>query len=66
MEEYKVDIEKLLIVAEKIGKIAEAEAGEIDNNATVSQNVINAIQEAGSNKLFIPEKYGGSCWQAII
>ena len=44
MEEYKVDIEKLLIVAEKIGKIAEAEAGEVDKNATVSQNVINAIQ----------------------
>lgn len=58
-EEYKVDTEKLLIAAEKIGKIAEAEAVEADKNATVSQNVIDAIKESGIHKLFIPEKYGG-------
>ncbi|MER2107085.1 MAG: acyl-CoA dehydrogenase family protein [Solibacillus sp.] len=49
---------QLIESAHKIGQIAEGEAVEADKNATVSINVINAIKEAGINRLIIPQEYG--------
>ena len=50
--------EQLMASATKIGKIAEAEALEADKNATVSQNVINAIREEQIHRLLLPKEYG--------
>ena len=58
LDEEKTDIKKLLEGAEKVGKIAEAEALEADENKTVSSNVIDAIKEAKLSKLFLPKEYG--------
>jgi len=50
--------EKLMASAEKIGKIADSEAVEADKNATVSENVINAIREEEIHRLLLPKDYG--------
>jgi alkylation response protein AidB-like acyl-CoA dehydrogenase len=44
--------------AKKVGLIAEQEAVEADKNATISQNVVDAIIEGGLNRLIIPKEYG--------
>lgn len=58
LNENKANLNELLKGAEKVGKIAESESQEADENRTISQNVIDAIQEARLSKLFLPKKYG--------
>ena len=50
--------EELMASATRIGRIAEAEALEADKNATVSENVINAIREEQIHRLLLPKDYG--------
>ncbi|MCD2137554.1 acyl-CoA dehydrogenase family protein [Salinicoccus halitifaciens] len=49
---------ELIESAKKVGIIAEREAVEADENATVSKNVVDAIVEGGLNRLIIPKEYG--------
>lgn len=49
---------EIMASAKKIGMIAEEEAVEADENATISQNVVDAIIESGINRLVIPKEYG--------
>lgn len=51
--------EALLQGAEKIGKLAEEEAHEADQNATVSANVVNLIKETQISRMMLPREYGG-------
>ncbi|MCM3652529.1 acyl-CoA dehydrogenase family protein [Metabacillus litoralis] len=55
----EVTAEQILAGAEKIGKLAEAEAKEAERNATISENVINLIKETQISRLMLPKKYGG-------
>jgi len=50
--------DKLMASAKRVGLVAEKEAIEADKNATVSQNVINAIVEEELNRLILPKAYG--------
>lgn len=50
--------QQLIIKAREIGELAEKEALEAEKNASISQNVVDAIVEAGINRLIIPEEYG--------
>ncbi|MEH7113332.1 acyl-CoA dehydrogenase [Neobacillus niacini] len=51
--------ERLLLAAEKVGKLAEQEAKSAEENATVSENVINLMKETEITKMMLPKKYGG-------
>ncbi|MFJ8260408.1 flavin-dependent monooxygenase [Rummeliibacillus sp. NPDC094406] len=51
--------DQLMESAKKIGQIAEFEAYEADENATISPNVIRVMIEEGINKLILPKEYGG-------
>ena len=44
--------------AKRIGQLAEKEALQADANATISQNVVDAIKEEGIHRLIIPKEYG--------
>lgn len=50
---------QLMESAKRIGQIAEAEAYEADENASISSNVIKVIIEEEINKLILPKEYGG-------
>lgn len=49
---------QLMESAKKIGQLAEQEVLAADQNASLSQNVVDAIVEAGINRLIIPKEYG--------
>lgn len=49
----------LMESAKRIGQIAEAEALKAENDATVSENVIQAIRDEGIPKLILPKDHGG-------
>lgn len=49
---------QLMESAKKIGQIAEQEVLVAEQNASISQNVVDAIVEAGINRLIIPKEYG--------
>jgi len=49
----------LMESAKRIGQIAETEALQADNDATISENVIQAIRDEGIPKLILPKSYGG-------
>ncbi|WP_087974587.1 acyl-CoA dehydrogenase family protein [Oceanobacillus rekensis] len=49
---------KLMLSAEKIGRLAEEEALEADLNATISKNVVQLIKEENINRLIWPKIYG--------
>ncbi|MEC1523227.1 acyl-CoA dehydrogenase [Neobacillus niacini] len=51
--------ERLLLAAEKVGKLAEQEAKSAEENATISVNVINLMKETEITKMMLPKKYGG-------
>ncbi|MEW9672458.1 acyl-CoA dehydrogenase family protein [Ammoniphilus sp. 3BR4] len=55
----EVTVEQLLAGAERIGKLAEQEAQAAEENATISENVINLIKETQIARLMLPKKYGG-------
>jgi alkylation response protein AidB-like acyl-CoA dehydrogenase len=59
VQEKNEMIEQLLAGAERIGKLAEHEAQEAENNATISENVVNLIKETQISRLLLPKKYGG-------
>lgn len=50
--------EQVIASAKKVGQIAEQEAVEADKNATISQNVIDAVIDGGLNRLIMPKEYG--------
>lgn len=49
---------QLMDSAKKIGQLAEQEVLVAEQNASISQNVVDAIVEAGINRLIIPKEYG--------
>lgn len=49
---------QIIANAKKVGEIAEKEAIEADENATISQNVIDAVIAGGLNRLIIPKEFG--------
>lgn len=49
---------KLIESARKIGKLAESEALQAEQNCTISKNVVDVIVEEGINRLIIPKEYG--------
>ena len=49
---------KLMESAKRIGQLAEKEALQADANATISQNIVNAIMEEGIHRLILPKEYG--------
>src|SRR4051794_36342065 len=55
----EITAEQILAGAERVGKLAEAEAKEAEMNATISENVINLIKETQISRLMLPKKYGG-------
>lgn len=59
MVTQRVDLASLIAKAERVGKIAEAEAYEADRNARFSDKVARAIEEAELHKLLRPKRYGG-------
>lgn len=58
MKEQDTIYSKLMESAKKIGQIAEAESVQADLDATVSENVINAIIEEKIHRLILPKEYG--------
>ncbi|MBM4760969.1 acyl-CoA dehydrogenase family protein [Bacillus sp. B15-48] len=59
LSEEKATVERLLLGAEKIGKLAEQEAQLAEENSTVSDNVIELIKETEIARMMLPKKYGG-------
>ena len=49
---------QLMESAKKIGQLAEQEVLAAEQNSSLSQNVVDAIIEAGVNRLIIPKEYG--------
>ena len=49
---------KLMESAKKIGQLAESESVQADQNATISENVINLMKEEQIHRLIIPKEYG--------
>ncbi|WKA58263.1 acyl-CoA dehydrogenase family protein [Planococcus shenhongbingii] len=49
---------QLIKSAEHIGQLAEQEVLIAEQNCTISKNVVNAIVDAGINRLIIPKEYG--------
>lgn len=58
LDNKNLTFEELLAGAEKIGRLAEQEARTADENATISENVVNLIKETQISKLMLPKKYG--------
>lgn len=58
LDNKNLTFEELLEGAEKIGRLAEQEAKTADENATISENVVNLIKETQISKLMLPKKYG--------
>lgn len=59
INENNATAKRLLLAAEKVGKLAEQEAKTAELNATISENVVNLIKETGISKMMLPKKYGG-------
>lgn len=57
--EDTLTMEQLLAGAERIGKLAEQEAQAAEENATISENVIQLMKETQISRLMLPKKYGG-------
>ncbi|USK84835.1 acyl-CoA dehydrogenase [Peribacillus asahii] len=58
LDNKNMTFEQLLEGAEKIGRLAEQEAKTAEENATISENVINLMKETQISKLMLPKKYG--------
>lgn len=54
-----VTVEDLLAGAERIGKLAELEALDAEQNRTISENVVNLIKDTHISRMLLPNKYGG-------
>ncbi len=52
-------IQKLLDDAKKIGELAEQEAAQAEENASISANVAQAIKDSPISKIMLPKEYGG-------
>lgn len=52
-------IQKLLADATEIGKLAEKENAEAEENASISANVAQAIKDSPISKMNLPKEYGG-------
>lgn len=59
LNEKNAVAERLLMGAEKIGKLAEQEAKTAEENATISENVVNLIKETEISRMMLPKQYGG-------
>jgi 3-hydroxy-9,10-secoandrosta-1,3,5(10)-triene-9,17-dione monooxygenase len=57
MKDEKI-YKKLMESAKRIGMAAEKEALKADQNATISEHVVNLIKEEGINRLILPKNYG--------
>ncbi|MFD1708337.1 acyl-CoA dehydrogenase [Siminovitchia sediminis] len=57
--EKAFNVEELFAAARKVGEVSEKEYKEAEANATVSQNVIDAIKDADIHNLLLPKSYGG-------
>ncbi|MBM4760966.1 acyl-CoA dehydrogenase family protein [Bacillus sp. B15-48] len=51
--------ERMLLAAEKVGKLAEQEAHEAEKNATISDNVVKLMKETEISRMMLPKKFGG-------
>ncbi|WKA59245.1 acyl-CoA dehydrogenase [Planococcus shenhongbingii] len=52
-------LEELLLGAEQIGKLAEQEAQQAEENSSVSDNVVNLMKETEISRIMLPKEYGG-------
>lgn len=54
-----VTVEQLLAGAGRIGRIAEQEALDAEQNRTISESVVNLMKETGISRMLLPKKYEG-------
>lgn len=57
VQEEKI-YEKLMESAKRIGRLAEQEVLQADENRTISQKLVNVIKEEAIHRLIMPKEYG--------